>query len=318
MTEFFLFIAGFIILITGAKYLVDGASAAGVKLGLSQMIIGLTIVAIGTSLPELMINVFASISGNTGLAIGNVVGSNLMNTLFIVGITAAIYPIYAVKSVYKRDVWLNLLAIATLIILANDRLIFKGPNIIDQLDGAILLALCVYVLYLIFFKSTPDHTPPDISQATMSWIRTILLVVGGTAGLYFGGKWIVDSSTVIGARLGISDSMMGLTVIAIATSLPELATSIVAAMNKKTDIALGNVLGSNIFNIFLVLGLSAVIHPIPFDISLNVQLILLFASGIFIALLIYVGKTSKTITRIEGSILIFSYLVFMVWMIQNQ
>ncbi|PIQ24662.1 MAG: sodium:proton exchanger [Bacteroidetes bacterium CG18_big_fil_WC_8_21_14_2_50_41_14] len=318
MTEYFLFIAGFFILITGAKYLVDGASAAGVKLGLSQMVIGLTIVAIGTSLPELMINVFASISGNTDLAIGNVVGSNLMNTLLIIGITAAIYPIHAVKSVYKRDVWLNLLAIATLIMLANDRLIFKGPNIIDQLDGAILLVLFVYVLYLIFSKSNSDQNTHKISQATMSWVRTILFVVGGTAGLYFGGKWIVDSTTVIGARLGISDSMMGLTVIAIATSLPELATSIVAAMNKKTDIALGNALGSNIFNIFLVLGLSSVIQPIPFDISLNVQLILLLASGFFITILIYVGKTSKTITRIEGSILIFLYLAFMVWMIQSQ
>jgi len=202
--------------------------------------------------------------------------------------------------------------------LANDRLIFKGPNIIDQLDGAILLVLFVYVLYLIFSKSNSDQNTHKISQATMSWVRTILFVVGGTAGLYFGGKWIVDSTTVIGARLGISDSMMGLTVIAIATSLPELATSIVAAMNKKTDIALGNALGSNIFNIFLVLGLSSVIQPIPFDISLNVQLILLLASGFFITILIYVGKTSKTITRIEGSILIFLYLAFMVWMIQSQ
>ncbi|MFA5419466.1 MAG: calcium/sodium antiporter [Bacteroidales bacterium] len=319
MLTYLLFIIGFVVLITGAKYLVEGASAAGVRLGLSQMVIGLTIVAIGTSLPELIINVFASISGNTGLAIGNVVGSNLMNTLLVIGIAAVIYPIKAVKTVYKRDVWINLLAIAVLIMLANDRLYFKVTNKIDVFDGAILLVLFVYVLYLMFSKSgtEPEEPAIEIPATIITKTRIVLYIVGGSAGLYFGGTWIVNSATAIGAQLGISDTMMGLTIIAIATSLPELATSVVAAMNKKTDIALGNALGSNIFNIFFVLGMSAVIHPIAFDSSLNVQLLLLLATGFFIALIIYTGRTSKTISRIEGSLLIILYVVFMIWTIMN-
>ncbi|MDP2723468.1 MAG: calcium/sodium antiporter [Bacteroidales bacterium] len=319
MLTYFLFVVGFVVLIAGAKYLVDGASAAGVRLGLSQMVIGLTIVAIGTSLPELIINVFASISGNTGLAIGNVVGSNLMNTLLVIGMAAVIFPIKAVKSVYKRDVWINLLAIAVLLMLANDRLFFKATNTIDVFDGGILLVLFVYVLYLMFSKSgqQPDEDLTEKPASVITKTRIVLYILGGSAGLYFGGTWIVDSTTEIGAQLGISETMMGLTVVAIATSLPELATSIVAAMNKKTDIALGNALGSNIFNIFFVLGLSAVIHPITFDSSLNIQLLLLLATGFFIALIIYTGKTSKTISRIEGSLLIILYVAFMVWTIMS-
>ncbi len=317
MLEYLLFIAGFAILIFGAQLLVDGASATGNKLGLSQLVIGLTIVAVGTSLPELIINVFASISGNTGLAVGNVIGSNLMNTLLIVGITALIFPIKAGKSIYKRDVWINLLAVIVLIMLANDFLFFNALNVIDRFDGGILLVMFFYVLYLIFFKSKPEETGiAEIAKsADMSWFRAIIYIVGGMAGLYFGGKWIVGSTTVIGERWGISESVMGLTVVAVATSLPELITSIVAAVKKNTDIALGNVLGSNIFNIFLVLGASALIHPIPYDTVRNMDLLILLSSGFFIAIVIYTGKTSKTITRYEGAVLVLAYCLFMFWTI---
>ncbi len=319
MQEYLILITGFTILIFGAQFLVDGASSAGTKLGLSQLVIGLTVVAIGTSLPELIINVFASISGKTGLAIGNVIGSNLMNTLLIVGITALIFPIKASRSIYKRDVWINLMAILVLIMLANDFLFFKAINVIDRFDGGILLVMFTYVLYLIFFKSgnEPDEIPAIEQPKHMSWFKAIAYIVSGMAGLYFGGQWIVSSTTTIGAQWGISDSMMGMTVIAVATSLPELVTSIVAAIKKNTDIALGNVLGSNIFNIFLVLGVSATIHPISYETTHNIDLGILFASGLFIAFVIYTGKTSKTITRYEGAVLILSYLVFMIWSIVN-
>ncbi len=315
MLEYLLFIAGFTILIFGAQLLVDGASATGAKLGLSQLVIGLTIVAIGTSLPELIINVFASISGNTGLAVGNVIGSNLMNTLLIVGITALIFPIKAGKSIYKRDVWINLLAVLVLIMLANDYLFFKALNVIDRFDGGILLVMFFYVLYLIFFKSKPeDNGLAEMEQPPqMSWLLAIIYMAGGIAGLYFGGKWIVSSTTIIGQQWGISESVMGLTVVAVATSLPELVTSVVAAVKKNTDIALGNVLGSNIFNIFLVLGTSAIIHPIPYETSRNIDLLTLLASGIFIAFVIYTGKTSKTITRYEGAVLVLVYVLFMIY-----
>ena len=315
--EFILFIVGFIILIGGAKYLVEGASAAGVKLGLSQMIIGLTVVAIGTSLPELIINVFASVAGNTELAISNVVGSNLMNTMLIAGIAAMIYPIKAARSVYRRDVWINLLAIMVLIMLANDHWFFNAPNVLQRFDGGILLVFVGYVLYLIFSKSSPDEIEQEVDTTNkpLSWPKLILFILGGVAGLYFGGRWIVGSATIIGARLGISDSMLGMTVVAVATSLPELVTSIVAALKKNTDIALGNVLGSNIFNIFLVLGVSALIHPIPYESTYNTELFILLLSGLFITLLIYTGKTSKTISRLEGGFLVSGYLAFLIWTI---
>lgn len=315
--EFFLFIVGFILLIGGAKYLVDGASTAGVKLGLSQLIIGLTVVAIGTSLPELIINVFASVAGNTELAISNVVGSNLMNTMLIAGIAAMIYPIKAGRSIYRRDVWINLLAVMVMIVLANDHWFFNAPNVLQRFDGGILLVFVAYVLYLIFAKSSPEEIEQEVDTETkhLSWPKLILFILGGVAGLYFGGRWIVGSATIIGSRLGISDSMLGMTVVAIATSLPELVTSIVAALKKNTDIALGNVLGSNIFNIFLVLGVSAVIHPIPYESTYNTELFILLLSGLFITLLIYTGKTSKTISRFEGGFLVIGYLAFLTWTI---
>lgn len=313
MLEILLFAAGFVILIVGAQLLVEGSSSVGAKLGLSQLIIGLTIVALGTSLPELIINVFASLEGNTGLAIGNVIGSNLMNTLLIVGLAAFIYPIKANRSIYKRDVWINLLAISILIMLANDHFFFRTWNIIDRFDGGIFLMMFIYVLYLLFFKNKEaDFEETTISSGKqMSWIKSILFILFGVSGLYFGGKWIVDSATVLGGRMGLSEEMMGMTVIAVATSLPELVTSLVAAFKKNTDIALGNALGSNIFNIFLVLGVSATLHPIPYDTHHNAELLILLGSGLFLTLLIYTGKTSKTISRIEGVLLILAYLIFM-------
>ncbi len=313
--DFFLFFLGFVVLIGGAKYLVDGAGAAGTKLGLSQLIIGLTVVAIGTSLPELIINIFASAAGNTELAISNVVGSNLMNTMLIAGIAAMIYPIKAGKSIYKRDVWINLLAITVIIMLANDDWFFNTPNVLQRFDGGILLALTAFVVYLIFYHTPAGEIVKEVTVSDLSWLKSILFIVGGIAGLYFGGRWIVGSATAIGSRMGISDSMLGMTVVAVATSLPELVTSIVAALKKNTDMALGNILGSNIFNLFLVLGTSALIHPIPYQSAYNTELFILLISGVFITVLIYTGKTSKTISRIEGGLLVLGYIAFMVWTI---
>lgn len=315
MITYILFAAGFVILIFGAKFLVDGASSIGIKAGLSQLIVGLTIVAFGTSLPELIINVFASINGNTGLAIGNVLGSNIMNTLLIVGIAAIIYPIKVESSVCKRDSWINLFAILLGAVLANDIFFGKHENIISRTDGIILLVFFIILLYILFSQPSVKNNSDESKTKTLTYSKSIIYIITGGVGLFFGGRWIVEGATAIASNMGVSESTIGLTLVAMATSLPELVTSVVAALKKNTAIAIGNALGSNIFNIFLVLGTSAVIHPIDFDSSLNVEIGILIVSSLFLMFVIRIGKTARTITRLEGVLLTLSYVTFIIWTI---
>lgn len=315
MITFILFAIGFVLLIFGAKFLVDGASSIGVKAGLSQLIIGLTIVAFGTSLPELVINVFASLKGSSGLVIGNVLGSNIMNTLLIIGITAIIYPIKVDNIVCKRDSWINLIAILLVAILANELLFGKHEKIIDKTDGIILLIFFLIMLYVLFSNSGSRNVSNDNKIRTLPHFRSIVLIISGCLGLFFGGKWIVSGALAISSEMGISESVIGLTLVAIATSLPELVTSIVAALKKNTDIAIGNALGSNIFNIFLVLGTSATIHPINFESSLNFEIGILIGASLFLMLVIRFGNKSRTITRMEGVFLTLGYIIFLLWSI---
>ena len=315
MITYILFVAGFIILIFGAKFLVDGASSIGIKAGFSQLIVGLTIVALGTSLPELIINVFASLQGSTGLAIGNVLGSNIMNTLLIIGVAAIIYPVKVESSICKRDSWINLVAILLVAILANDFFFGKPNSVIDRTDGIILLIFFIILLYILFSQPATESKTDNGNTKVLTYTRSIIYIIIGGLGLFFGGKWIVDGATTIASDMGVSESTIGLTLVAMATSLPELVTSIVAALKKNTDIAIGNVLGSNIFNIFLVLGTSAAIHPIAFDSSLNVEIGILILASLFLMLVIRVGKTTQTITRLEGILLAIGYFVFLIWKI---
>lgn len=315
MITYILFATGFILLILGAKFLVDGASSIGVKIGLSQLIIGLTIVAFGTSLPELVINVFASLKGSSGLVIGNVLGSNIMNTLLIIGITAIIYPIKVDSVVCKRDSWINLIAILLLAILANELLFGKHEKIIDKTDGIILLIFFLIMLYVLFSNSGNHTDNTDNKLRTFPYLKSIGLILAGSLGLFFGGKWIVSGALTISNEMGISESVIGLTLVAIATSLPELVTSIVAALKKNTDIAIGNALGSNIFNIFLVLGISATIHPINFESSLNFEIGILIVASLFLMFVIRIGNKARTITRLEGIFLALGYFIFLFWSI---
>ena len=315
MITYILFVAGFVILILGAKFLVDGASSIGIKAGLSQLVVGLTIVAFGTSLPELVINVFASIAGSSGLAIGNVLGSNIMNTLLIVGIAAIIYPIKVESSVCKRDSWINLIAIGLVAVLANDLFFGKQDNIISRVDGIILLVLFIILIYILFTQSSVKDSTEENNTKTLPYSKSIFFIILGGLGLFFGGRWIVEGASTIANNMGVSESTIGLTLVAMATSLPELVTSIVAALKKNTAIAIGNALGSNIFNIFLVLGTSATINPIYFDSNLNVEISILIVASLFLMLLIRVGKTNRTITRLEGIMLALSYIAFLLWTI---
>lgn len=313
MLIYLLFLLGFVFLIVGAKLLIDGASSVGERLGLPQLIIGLTIVALGTSLPELVINVFASFEGNTDLAIGNVLGSNIMNTLLIIGICAIIYPIKVNTLVYKRDLWINLLAIFIMGLLANNFFVSKGINSINRSDGIILLLLFTGLMFLLFKEKGAIDNEHNSIKKKESFFYSISFILIGITGLFFGGKWIVKGASIIANDIGVSQSTIGLTLIAMATSLPELITSIIAALNKNTDMAIGNALGSNIFNIFLVLGASAIINPINFNPSLNIEIGILIIASLFLILTIRYGRKERTISRLEGIFLTIAYFGFLIW-----
>ncbi len=316
MAVYILFILGFIVLIAGAHFLIKGASSLGTMLGLSQLVIGTTIVALGTSLPELIINVFASVEGETGLALGNVIGSNITNTLLIVGAAALIYPIKVKKIVEQRDIWINLLAVLFLILLVSDNIFGRSDNQINVTDGIIMLGLFLYYVYIAFFRSGSNVKGSGENETqSLPWYFALFFVAGGMGGLFFGGQWIVAGVQQLSRDLGTAQSVLGLTLVAGATSLPELVTSVLAALRKKTDIAIGNIIGSNILNIFLVLGVSAVIKPIDFDPALNIQLLILFLASLFLILVIRTGKISRTVSRIEGAFLILLYICFLYYSI---
>jgi cation:H+ antiporter len=320
---FFLFVAGFIVLLFGAKFLIEGAASIGKKAGMSQLIVGLTVVALGTSLPELVINVFASFEGSTDLAIGNVVGSNITNTLLIVGIAAMIFPITMAGDAFRFDVVISLLAAVVLFFMANNTSFEGEPYLIDAVDGLILLGLFFLFLVFLFYKSKgQSDTDEESDIKILSKGRTAIYLLGGSLGLYFGGKWIVGGATQVALLLGVSESVIALTLVAGATSLPELVTSVMAAIKKNTDMAIGNAVGSNIFNIFLVLGVSSLITPIEYNPELNTQLWILIASGLVLILFIVLDvdrlfkknlpKTKRAISSVEGILLVVGYILFVV------
>lgn len=280
------------------------------------MLIGLTIVALGTSLPELIINVFASIEGSTDLAIGNVLGSNIINSLLIIGVAATIYPISMAGKKSANDVWFSLFVTVALLVLANFTSFQNGVPYINRIDALIFTLILAGFLYYSFFKGgalVQESSKTELKEIKTRW--SVILIIVGIVGLYLGGKWIVSGASQIASDLNISQSAIGMTIIAAATSLPELVTSILAAMKKNTDMAVGNAIGSNIFNILLVLGVSAFISPIPFDVKMNIEIYILLASTLLILLFIKfdIGKTKKAISKIEGILLITAYILFLIY-----
>ncbi len=312
---YLLFAAGFVILIYGADKLIEGAASIGSKLGLSQVVVGLTIVALGTSLPELFINIFASIEGSTGLAIGNVLGSNIVNTYLIIGVAAIIYPITVTKRTSDILIPGTIFAALTLWALANDSFFGRDVQEIGTPDGIILLLFFAGFIYFIIFKPEKEKAViPEIKIKELPAVKSIAFIILGAAGLYFGGDWIVKGSQKISSDLGVSQSFIGLTLIALATSLPELVTSIISARKKNSDMAIGNAIGSNIINIFFVLGVSSVINPIPFQKSMNFEIWMVIAASLLLLLLVkYTGKKRNTVTKWEGALLIAAYIAFLIY-----
>jgi cation:H+ antiporter len=258
-------VLGFVALVKGADWLVDGASAVAKQFGISDLVIGLTVVAFGTSMPEFVVNMVSVAEGSTDLAITNILGSNIINTFVILGLTALVYPVASQKRSRDFDIPLSIIA-GVLVYVAVTIQSPWGENCkgIGRIGGVILLLLFCYFLYNTF-RHAKDH-PDEAETETVKDIpikRAIALIIGGFVGLVVGGELIVKSAVDIATRMGVSEAIIGLTIVALGTSLPELATSVMAAMKHNSDIALGNVVGSNIFNVFFILGTSAVISPLP-------------------------------------------------------
>lgn len=308
-----LLIVGFVALILGANWLVDGATSVGIRAKLSPLIIGLTIVAFGTSLPELIINVFSCFKGSSGLAIGNIVGSNIMNILLILGVASLIYPIDVSRISIKRDIPVGFLATAALFLMANDFFIGHSHTIV-WIEGLVLLLLAAGYLYLTMVKNESPSDEVEVIQIPMPWWKTILYLVLGIGGLYVGGELVSQNAQRIAQAWGMSEAMIGLTVVAMATSLPELITSIVAATKKNSGIAIGNVLGSNILNIFVVLGISSLITPLQFDAQMNITLGILFLANALMLLFVFTGKGRK-LSRFEGVLMLLAFSGFMAYTI---
>ena len=314
LTAILLLIVGLVALILGANWLVDGATSVGIRAKLSPLIIGLTIVAFGTSLPELIINVFSCIKGSSGLAIGNIVGSNIMNILLILGVASIIYPIDVSRISIRRDIPAGFVATGALFVFANYT---WGSLSINWIEGLLLLVMAVLYLFLTVKKNESPSNEVEAVQIPLPWWKTILFLVLGIIGLYLGGELVSNNAQLIAKAWGMSEAMIGLTVVAMATSLPELITSIVAATKKNSGIAIGNVLGSNILNIFVVLGISGLITPLQFDNQLNSTLLFLFAANFLMTLFVFTGKGTK-LSRFEGVLMLCAFISFMTYTVLSK
>ncbi|MDP4579813.1 MAG: calcium/sodium antiporter [Saprospiraceae bacterium] len=315
MLTYILFVIGFVLLISGANILVEGSASIAKKLNISSIVIGLTIVAFGTSAPEFIVNIFASVQGNTDIAIGNIIGSNISNILLILGVSSIIYPLATQENTVWKEIPLSLLAAILLGVMVNDTLIDGGTfSGLTRIDGIVFLSFFIIFLYYTFGISKVSGEDTDLEIKEMSYLKSSLYVAGGLLGLVFGGKWIVDGAIKIAEGFNVSQSLIGLTVVAIGTSLPELATSAVAAYKKQSDIAIGNVVGSNIFNIFWILGFSSVINPLPFSKDSVIDIIMTIVASLILFLIMFIGK-KHTVERWQGVIMILIYIGYVAYLI---
>lgn len=310
-------LAGFGVLIVGANMLVNSASALAKKLNIPNIVIGLTIVAFGTSSPELIVNVFASVNENSGLVLGNVIGSNVFNILGILGLSAVIYPLSVKNNTTWIEIPLCLLSAVVLIIVANDAII-DGDNasLISRSDGIILLSFFLIFLVYNIQLSKQGGASEDVPVKDYPVGKAVMLLIGGLVLLVIGGRTIVFSAVEIATIFSVPERIIGLTIVSVGTSLPELATSVVAARKKNVDIAIGNIVGSNIFNVFLILGISTVIHPVDVQGLSNIDMLINVFISLVLFLFLFTGK-GRRLDRIEGGIFVLGYIAYVVMLILN-
>ena len=318
-----LLLVGFGILIKGADFLVNGASSAAKKYGISNLAIGLTVVAFGTSMPELIVSLISAMDGKNDASFGNVIGSNNFNLLFILGIAGLIYPLMVQRNTVKYEVPLSFLAAGILFVLVNDTLLWgaspdENPGyqgILDRFDSIILLLFFVLFIFYIYrtMRTASDLDEGEPIKLYSTPVATGMVILG-LAMLIGGGELVVDNAIEIARGYGLSEKLIGLTILAAGTSLPELATSCVAAYRKNTDIAIGNVVGSNIFNIFFILGITGVVHPIQYNAALNTDIYVLLASTILLMVFMFTLNTRK-LDRWEAFMMLLAYIAYTVFLV---
>jgi cation:H+ antiporter len=312
-----LFILGFMILLKSADLLVTGASSLASRSHIPDLAIGLTVVSFGTSLPEVLVSVVSSIDGHTDLAIGNILGSNIANILLVLGIAALIRPLPVKDSTVLSEIPFSLSAVLLVGFLANAALFSQHQLLtISRLDGCILLfSFCLFMLY-VYKMATEGSVEFTESLSNQSLNKSVFYIFLGTIGLYIGGQWVVDGAMDIAYLFGASESLIGLTLVAVGTSLPELVASSMAAMKGKTDIAVGNVVGSNIFNMLWVLGVASVINELPFDVISNTDLVMVIFSSTVLILALVINKHNQ-VSRFSGAVFLLIYAGYLTFLVMR-
>ena len=317
ISNILLLIAGLVLVLVGADALVDGASGMARKWGVSEFVIGLTVVALGTSAPEMVVSFIGSIEGNSDIAVGNILGSNIFNTALILGLTALIWPVTITESNRKRDIPINIGVTLLFILIGMSATVFHlGEDRIGRIGGGVFLLLFAWYIIISFKNDKAEVEEDDDSSGQKSMAIYALMLAGGLAALVFGGRLFVDSAQKVAQMAGLTDKFIAVTVLAFGTSLPELATSIVAAAKGKGQMALGNVLGSNTFNILLILGGSALICPLNMGGMNWVDMGALLLTSLFVLVASWTGTKGK-IDRAEGGVLVAIFAAYMAWLIAN-
>jgi len=309
-----LLFGGFVLLIKGADWLVVGASAFAKKHSISDLAIGLTIVAFGTSAPELVVNILASYQEHQDIAFSNIIGSNIFNLFAILGIVGIITPLAVQSSTVWKEIPISFIALIVLFIVSND-FFSSHSQTISRLDGIILILLFLLFLYYVFKQLKANPQKNEIDQKVSPNLKIIMLIIIGFGGLIIGGKLIVSNAVKIASIFSISEKLIGLTIISIGTSLPELATSVVAAVKKNNDIAVGNIIGSNIFNLLFILGISSTIRPIAYNVAYNLEFYLLTMGTLILFFAMFTGKRGK-LDRWEAGILFLTYFTYLIFLIR--
>lgn len=310
-----LLIAGLVVLLFGGEIFIKGSASLARKLKVSPIVIGLTVVAFGTSAAELVVNIFAAVQGAPDLAIGNILGSNISNILFVLGISAIIYPISVKKGTIWKEIPFSILAVVVLFILSAD--VFFGQynvNILTRGDGLILLAFFIIFIYYTFGLSKVEAEKEE-GVKTYPWLSTTVFIIAGLGGLVLGGKLLVDNGVILASLLGMSELFIGLTIVAVGTSLPELAASGIAAYRHHDDLAIGNVVGSNIFNVFWVLGLTPLVSPIKVNSEANLDIVIAIAAASLLFLFMFVGHKHHRykLRRWQGIVFVLLYVAYLVF-----
>jgi len=318
MIEYLLFAVGFALILNGADVLVDGSSMLAKKIGIPDLVVGLTLVAFGTSMPEFVINLFANHQGSTQIAIGNIIGANILDILVVLGVSTLIYPLAVSKDTGLKEILLSLLSALLLGILVNDQLINSHETpMLDRSDGMILLfSFIIFLLVVVGIAKVEHHHRCGVSSEIESgFLKIFLMVLVGFIFLSIGARWVVNGAVYMATALGVSQSLIALTIVSLGTTMPEMTASTVAAFKKRPGIAVGNVIGSTIFNTFFILGVSSLLNPIPYNTVNNFDIGMLILANIILIAAVFLGNRGFKLERWEGVAFILAYLIYLAFLI---